>query len=67
MLDKTVIFHPGGVCLFLSCPNPGAAEPRVHAVHDEDDLLSPLPRHGLSQTLCQLLQQRHEGLSGQPG
>lgn len=52
---------------FCLCPTPGAAEPGVHEGHDEADLLSPLPRHGLRQALCQLLQQRHEGLSGQPG
>lgn len=46
---------------------PDAAEPGVHAGHYEDDLLSPLPRHAIGQTVRQLLHQRHEGLSGQPG
>lgn len=47
--------------------SPGATEPGVHASDYADDLLSTLPRYGLCQTLRQLLQQRLEGLSGQPG
>lgn len=62
-LSKQSFFHPGG-CV---CFTPGTAEPGVHACHYEDDILSSLPRHGLCETVFQLLQQRHEGLSGQPG
>lgn len=51
----------------LPSPSPGLSQPRVHQGHDEAGLLPSLPRPGLGQTLLQLLQQRHEGLPGQPG
>ncbi len=58
------LFYIQVVCVYFWI---GAGEPGVHASSYEDVLLSPLPRHGLCETLCQLLQQCHEGLSGQPG
>lgn len=66
-LTKQSFFIQVVYIYFCPCPTPGAPEPGVYASHDEDDLLPPLPGHALRQTLCQLLQQRHEGLSGQPG
>lgn len=59
--------HPGGVCVCFLFSTADTTEPGVHAGHYEDDLLSPLPRHAIGQTVRQLLHQRHEGLSGQPG
>lgn len=45
----------------------GEPHPRVHPGSHEDAVLPVLPRLAYCETLQQLLSQRHEGLSSQPG
>lgn len=54
-------------CFSLSSTFTGEPHPWVHPGSHEDAVLPILPRLAYRETLQQLLPQRHEGLSSQPG